>query len=152
METDHRKGDRKSMKYVWTSNLETGHKIVDEQHKALVGTFNELLDASAKGEGCKELEHTIDFLMDYTKKHFVAEEDLQLKYQYPEYEHHRQLHQEFTKIMQELCGRLREEGPNMSLLGRVNREMGDWLILHIKIEDAKLVKFIKEKEAQSKKE
>lgn len=40
----------------------------------------------------------------------------------------------------------------MSLLGRVNREMGDWLILHIKIEDAKLVKFIKEKEAQGKKE
>ncbi len=140
------------MKYVWTSNLETGHEIVDKQHKALIEAYNELLDASARGEGYKELEHTIDFLMDYTQKHFGAEEDLQIACQYPEYEHHKELHQEFTKIMQALCERLKKEGPSMSLLGRVNREMGDWLILHIKIEDVKLVKYIKEREAENRKE
>ncbi len=36
-----------------------------------------------------------------------------------------------------------EEGPTLSLLGRVNREMGDWLISHIKGEDKILAEYIK---------
>ncbi len=73
------------MKYVWTQDLETGNEIVDKQHKALIEAFNSLLDASMKGYERQELGQTINFLVEYTKKHFSDEEDLQVRYRYPDY-------------------------------------------------------------------
>ena len=49
--------------------------------------------------------------------------------------------------MREIGEKLLEEGATMKLLGRVNREMGDWLILHIKIEDVRLARYIREHSA-----
>ena len=131
------------MKYVSTQDLETGNEIVDKQHKALIEAFNSLLDASMKGYGRQELGQTINFLVEYTKKHFSDEEDLQVRYRYPDYKRHKKLHDDFNVTVQELCGKLMEEGPTLSLLGRVNREMGDWLISHIKGEDKILAEYIK---------
>lgn len=135
------------MKYVWTQNLETGNEIIDSQHKALIEALNTLVDATMRGCGCQELRQTVEFLEEYTRKHFADEEVLQLEYQYPDYESHKKKHEEFFQVVQEIGEKLSEEGATMKLLGRVNREMGDWLILHIKIEDARLAQYIREQSA-----
>lgn len=135
------------MKYVWTQNLETGNESIDLQHKALIEALNRLVDATMRGCGCQELKQTVEFLEGYTKKHFADEEALQLTYQYPDYESHKKLHEEFCETVREIGEKLLEEGATMKLLGRVNREMGDWLILHIKIEDVRLARYIREHSA-----
>ena len=123
------------MQYEWSSALETGYPEIDEEHKQLVSTLNDLLIACGCGGHRSELKKTLDFLVSYTVKHFADEESFQLRYKYPDYERHKQLHENFKAVATDLARRLLEEGATISLLAEVQSSLGDWLVNHIKGED-----------------
>ena len=126
------------MTYVWSDEYATGYTEIDEQHKQLFKAVNELVLACSSGQGRKKLDPTIKFLVDYTVKHFTDEENLQIKYQYPDYEAHKKHHEDFKKTALELTKELQEEGSSIVLVGKVNSIIGNWLISHIQQEDKKV--------------
>ena len=67
------------MAFTWSSALETGHSVIDSQHKELISAVNSLLSACRQGQGVAKVEETLDFLVSYTKRHFGDEEALQVK-------------------------------------------------------------------------
>jgi hemerythrin len=81
-------------------------------------------------------------LSDYTVKHFNYEEGLQQKHKYPGYAEHKKLHEGFKATVAELAKALDEEGASISLLGKVNSNIGSWLIAHIRFEDKKIAAHI----------
>jgi hemerythrin-like metal-binding protein len=125
-------------KYKWTPDLETGHELIDSQHKELIKALADLVDACSTGKGRAVLESTLDFLADYTAKHFGDEEALQLEYKYPDYPNHKKLHEGFKKVVANLGRQLKAEGATISLVGKVNTQIGGWLVNHIKREDTKV--------------
>jgi hemerythrin len=126
------------MTYAWTPDLETGNNLIDSEHKELFRAINDLLTACKSGQGKTALEKTLDFLSSYTVKHFGDEENLQVKYGYPDYPNHKQLHTAFVKFVHDLCAKIKAQGPTTVLLGQVTTGVGDWLINHIKREDVKV--------------
>jgi hemerythrin len=128
------------MQYAWSSELETGYRSIDEQHKQLVLSLNELLAACQHGKHRYELDKTLDFLLVYTTTHFADEEEFQLKHKYPEYERHKRLHDDFKVVASELVQRLMREGATISLIAEVHSTIGDWLVNHIKGEDLKIAR------------
>lgn len=46
----------------WTSNLLTGHELIDSEHKKLFSHFNELYEHIRVGEGHDEIIVIFDFL------------------------------------------------------------------------------------------
>lgn len=131
----------------WTPDLETGNSIIDAQHQQLIAAVNNLFATRQKsGKGRKEVEQTMDFLVEYTVRHFSDEEALQQKYGYPEYSAHKQLHAEFKKKARELAGELYKFGPLEDLVNNVCVVIGRWVVNHIKAEDFKLVEYIRSKE------
>jgi hemerythrin len=112
--------------------------LIDAQHKELIQAVNNLLAACASGKGRASLNETLDFLLNYTVKHFSDEEKLQVQYHYPDYTNHKKLHDGFKVVVTNLSRQLKTEGPTIALVGKVNASIGDWLVSHIKREDKKV--------------
>lgn len=126
------------MAYAWTKDLETGNATIDTQHKQLIKAINDLLEACTAGKGRSVLGSTLDFLSDYTAKHFSDEEKLQTQSGYPDYINHKKLHEGFKATVRDLGQQLKTEGATIPLLSKVNSNIGGWLVNHIKKEDTKV--------------
>lgn len=133
------------MAYTWDKNLETGNAMIDQQHKELIRSMNNLLEACSKGKGRAEIQSTLDFLSRYISKHFSDEEALQRKYAYPDYENHKKAHEDFKKTVAEMAAEYEQSGTSIVLVAKINSSVSSWLINHINREDAKIARHIKEK-------
>lgn len=132
------------MAYAFNKDLETGNKMIDEQHKELFIAINNLLEACSKGKGRTELEATLEFLNGYVAKHFGDEEKLQLATKYPDYKNHKQYHEGYKKVVADISNELKKTGPTIVLVGKVNTSIAEWLINHIKREDVKVAAHVRE--------
>ena len=131
--------------FVFDKSLETGNPIIDSEHKSLIDAINSLLDACASGHGRDKIFQTMQFLLDYTEKHFSHEEKLQQQSGYPDYANHKQLHEGFKRTVRQLAEDFNKKGPTVELVSRVNTQVGTWLVAHIKREDVKVAAHIKSK-------
>lgn len=128
--------------FAWSKDLETGNPLIDAEHKELIQAINRLLEACAAGKGRDELSGTIDFLTQYTRTHFIHEEELQMRYGYPDYANHKRFHETFIKVVERLAARLKEEGATPQLMTEINKQMVVWLLNHIKCENARVAEHI----------
>jgi len=131
------------MAYQWNKAWEIGYPLVDAQHKMLIHKYNSFIVACASGKGKVELMGAINFLLSYTVEHFSDEEALQIQINYPHYDKHKMQHDTFKMGAEKLASRLEKEGPSARLVVQFNADIGDWLIRHIKTEDARLTSYIK---------
>jgi len=129
------------MTITWSEELEVGIELMDTQHKELIEKFNTLMNACSTGRGREELESSLDFLCDYTVKHFSDEEELQRQINYPEFEKHKELHDNFKATVANLAAQFKDEGPSSGLVVKFTTDVGDWLIKHIKREDTKVASY-----------
>lgn len=126
----------------WKESLLVGVPQIDDQHRKLVVSIDRLMEACMQGKGRSTIKETLIFVITYTKEHFHDEEKLQAKYEYPERIAHKLLHEQFIKDINVILRDLQQAGPNVSLTGRVNKTLVDWLINHISTEDKKLGEYI----------
>jgi hemerythrin len=131
------------MRYVWDGSLATGQAMIDEQHQKLFAAINDLLETCEKGKGKEELQKSLNFLNDYTIKHFFDEEELQKKYNYPDYPNHQKLHTAFKETVRQLYHKLIMSGATDALIQEVQQEIGGWLVNHIQVQDKKIAAHIK---------
>lgn len=138
------------MAFAWTREMETGNAQIDAEHKELIQACNNLLAACAAGTGKEELAQTVDFLKQYTQTHFLHEEGLQIESGYPDYKNHKKYHEALMRVVDNLAARLKEEGPTLQLVGEINKQLGIWLINHIKTEDTKVAQHIRDWEGRDR--
>ena len=131
------------MAYAWSPALETGHPLIDSQHKELIKAINALFEECMRGTAADQIDKTVDFLVSYVKRHFSEEESLQRQSNYPDYQNHRKLHEEFSKMVSELAAGLKQSGPTSTMIHKLIRSVGDWFISHIQQQDAKVAAHIK---------
>ena len=131
----------------WTPDMATGDNNVDEQHKKLIDSLNQLFDAHKTGKGSKEVKRMMIFLVDYTVKHFSDEEGILTKHKYPDLDRHKKIHADFTvtakNMLQDLLQDISKGGPSDEFITDVYVAVGRWVINHIKGEDVKWAKFLK---------
>jgi hemerythrin len=132
------------MAFTWSSALETGHSVIDSQHKELINALNNFLAACQQGQAADKVGTTLDFLASYTKKHFSEEETLQQKSHYPDYANHRQYHEQLIKVIAELSAELKQAGATPILVNKVIRNVGEWLVSHIQQQDTKVAAHLKQ--------
>lgn len=125
------------------STLETGDGTVDDQHRTLIGLFNELYDASVSGTAEDVVHATLLKLSEYTREHFAAEQRLMVTAKYPP-EHvmtHVDEHVKLARKTSELVtdharGDLTTILPLASLLQ-------EWLATHIRVHDRALIDHVR---------
>ena len=122
----------------WSKEYELGNDFVDSQHKRLFELVNNISAACNDGQDVKKLNETLDFLLQYTVQHFADEEAFQIKCNFPDYERHKQLHEDFKETVTEKVAEFREKGSTKYLSDTVNKIVVKWLVNHILMEDMKI--------------
>ncbi len=116
---------------------------VDIQHKKLIGLINQLYDAMRIGKGREVLGSVLTELVHYTIYHFSTEERLFREYGYPEYDEHKQIHDDLTRKAKELKESF-DRGNKMITID-VMLFLSNWLNVHILEVDKKYSEFLNSK-------
>ena len=122
----------------WNTSLETGHTIVDTDHKQLIAQLNALSDALHEGEGREKITGMIVFLNSYAREHFAREEAHMQRIGCSAYAENCQAHRQFTSKLDGWVEKLRSSGASTSLVLEVHREASAWIRNHIIGCDCKL--------------
>ncbi|MDR2471329.1 MAG: bacteriohemerythrin [Treponema sp.] len=134
--------------YRWDDSFVTHVNLIDARHQRLFEAINRLLDACEQGKGQEELRKSLAFLSNYTVKHFSEEEVLQKRYGYPDIEGHHQLHEAFKETVRHLASDLEANGPSEELIERLKKEVGGWLVIHVKQVDIKMAQILRDNGAE----
>ncbi len=123
----------------WKDDYEIGIPDIDRQHMRLVELINKLYMAMEVGTA-DETGKVLQGLIEYTVSHFADEEQLQERHGYPGLDGHRKLH---TELVAEVLGYVKrfqadEPGVEANLMWFLK----DWLLNHIRMQDAKIAKHI----------
>jgi len=135
----------------WTSSLATGNQLIDKQHQELFKRMEKLLESVNSGNGPKCVSDAITYLESYAFHHFKAEEELQRKNNYPEFEAHKEQHRIFMEDIARLRGDLDRKGTSAELQMKAIASVGNWICNHINIRDKALADYIQKQHETAEK-
>ena len=125
----------------WAKSFETGHPIIDGQHKNLFTMVNNLHTAMLEGHQKLILIETMEKLASYVAAHFTTEENLMIANSYPDYITHKQIHEELKEQAEKLIHLFYLN--KVDLTATVSKFLSDWLQHHIKEIDCKFIDWLK---------
>jgi hemerythrin len=117
----------------WRADLATGLPKLDEQHKEIFRRAEILVDRNRAGQ----IPETLNFLVQYTGRHFGAEENAQVSIGYPGLEAHRKDHAVFTRRFRELKKRFEtaDQARQAEAAKEAARFLVEWFRTHIMNQD-----------------
>lgn len=127
----------------WSDDYSIGIESIDEQHKGFFEAAHRLYDRILNCEGEKIAEESVEFLREYAKQHFQAEEAFMARHGYPRLEQHKKLHTEFLEELDRLLDELDVFGPSQHLADRALEISQEWLVQHITEEDSLYAQYVK---------
>jgi hemerythrin len=86
--------DREDIK--WDDKYSIGISMIDEEHKKLIGILNKAIFAKEHNDNPEEIKEVLGEMDEYSHKHFSIEEAYMIKFNFPEYQSHRNEHLDFT--------------------------------------------------------
>jgi hemerythrin-like metal-binding protein len=127
----------------WDESLVTGHRVVDDQHRAIIGLINEFADANLGQRESEQVAAVLVRLSDYVSTHFAEEEHLMSRYGYSAEltREHREEHLKLSERTRQLilAHRTGEDATVRDLIAL----MQQWLSEHIMKVDRRLVDHVK---------
>ena len=128
-------------KLEWDEKYSVGVVEIDDQHKRMFATINELLDSINTGTTEEHIGNVIESLIKYKIFHFATEEKYFKEFNYEGAEDHIEKHQEFT----EKLSQMKEKYPryNVDFAFELIDFLEDWLIDHLMTTDQKYVECFK---------
>ena len=126
-------------KLSWSKDLETGIKIIDEQHMRIVEYINILEDVK-ENDDRERVAEVLDELVHYTVSHFSFEESLLEKAEYGFTDPHKKVHTLFINKVNEFNERFKA---GEDVANEISSMLQRWLVGHIKKEDQDYVATVK---------
>ena len=127
----------------WTSSLSIGVPMIDDQHKTWFEKADKLFEAGRNNQAKEYVGELLNFLEDYTKKHFADEEKYMLSIKYPAYGEQKAAHTEFIRQLAKLRSDYAASGGNLLVILNANQLVLQWLTQHISTMDKKIGQFAK---------
>lgn len=119
----------------WSEKYSVSDERMDKQHQWLFEIFNQIQNLDIKKES-HILNLIVDELVDYTEVHFREEEKIMEDLNIPGLAHHKNLHDNFRKMVINFKNQLNREKPD-ELMSSLLGEIRTWFTNHILIEDKK---------------
>ena len=125
----------------WMQSLSVGVPMIDEQHKTWFEKADKLFEAGKNHQAKEYVGELLNFLEDYTKKHFADEEKYMLSIKYPAFGEQKAAHAEFIRQLAKLRGDYAASGGNLLVILGANQLVLQWLTQHISNMDRKIGQF-----------
>jgi methyl-accepting chemotaxis protein/hemerythrin len=127
----------------WTDELSVGVRLIDEQHKVLLGLINELNAAMRARKSDAVMADIVARLKEYTVKHFGQEEEFFDRYGYPDTRQHKEIHAKLVQQVLDFEAALKSGKAKVTM--DFMRFLKDWLVGHIMGTDKKYGPFLNSK-------
>ena len=132
--------------FAWDSDLETGYEALDSQHRCLFELANGIeLAVEQHPEDTEVAVDAVYGLIDYVLEHFQNEEAIMARYHYPDADQHKALHVQLGAETMTIAARCMSGETPMPL--ELASFMRTWLYDHIRVQDMRLVAFIRHTDA-----
>jgi len=119
----------------WNEQFETGHSVIDSQHRMLISYINRLEELSRSRYPIKdEVElffRFMDFLENYVITHFTEEENCMLRFRCPAHKENMIAHTEFLDFFRGFKLRLEVEGYSSEAVQQLYAACVAWIVRHI---------------------
>lgn len=126
----------------WMNELLLGMEPFDTEHKGLFQLIDDLDQALRARQADAVLDILLEELENYTKTHFLHEEELFSKIAYPKMDEHTAEHLRFTNDIASFRQDLFQV--QVGLPVKVSSYLRDWLRTHIKVKDKDYGDFARE--------
>src|SRR5690242_9857760 len=113
----------------WKPNDSVDLGMIDQQHKELLETAEELHQALSRADGLAVAENIFTRLIDYVSNHFSAEEKLMEQYRYHQIKPHQAEHREFESKL--LAFQQEFHGGRQSLVTTLLPYLQNWIKGHV---------------------
>ncbi len=80
----------------WNDKYSVGISMIDEEHKKLFGILNKAILAKGNNDNPDELREVLREITKFALTHFKTEETCMKKFNYPEYQDHKEEHRGFS--------------------------------------------------------
>lgn len=123
----------------WDESIEVGIEDIDEQHQRLfrIGRdLEQLILTDCKAADGRQILDMLCAIREYMTYHFYTEEKILKETNHPEYESHRQQHENFKKTINAVDYEKLLENPTQEL-NKIRVYLQEWLFDHILHEDKK---------------
>ncbi len=121
----------------WEDKFSVGISMIDEEHKKLIGILNKVIFAKGHNNNPEELREVLRELTNYALTHFKTEEAYMKKFNYPEYQDHKEEHREFSIETIAYHDKLIEG--DFQIANEILEYLKWWLVNHIQVTDKKYV-------------
>jgi hemerythrin len=119
----------------WSDQFETGHPLIDAQHRMLFSYINRLEVMSQKtGFTREEFEYFlrfVEFLENYILVHFKNEEQCMYRFRCPAHQDNLHSHREFLEFYREFALRLDSKGCGPEAVKELYHFCSNWVRQHI---------------------
>jgi hemerythrin len=133
------------MSFKWSEDLSTGIHDIDAQHIALIGQFNDLMEACAQKKGKDEVARFLTFLTGYVNQHFDDEERAMARNVYDGIEVHIKEHEQYRRQLAMLKDDVIKRGMTDQVVSEAVWVAADWFISHIKRTDLAMAAALRSK-------
>ena len=123
----------------WTTDLNTGIDVIDQQHRKIVDYINQLETCNRLNDR-RVIGQVLTELVDYTVSHFAFEEKLQTDVGYKLAGPHKSIHELFIRRVSKYRQRY-DAGEDVA--GQLHSMLKTWLVHHIKRDDSAYVSSVK---------
>ena len=122
----------------WNENFNTGHELIDEQHRTLVKLLNELARTLVE-QNYSVVNSSFDELAAYANVHFADEEAVWLKYYGDDswFSSHQRKHAAFMPKVNELKEKSADK-PLPAIVEDIMKFLVHWLAFHIIYDDKRM--------------
>jgi hemerythrin len=111
----------------------------------LIERTNAIAEAVENQRGLEKILQTLNFMIEYTEFHFSAEENVMKENDYPKFDEHHKLHEDFKQRLGLMVQDFEDEGATSGLSEEITSYLTNWLVNHIKGIDTELGKILREK-------
>lgn len=122
----------------WGSRFETGHPLIDAEHKEIFRKLDAIESAIEVGAGREVIVELIGTLQKYALQHFSREEEHMLEVRCPAYGENCVAHRVFEKKFNGWIHLLCTSGSSVTLVQDIRRETSTWIEGHIVNIDCRL--------------
>ena len=127
----------------WNERYETGNEVVDSEHREIFSLVKKVL-SDVFTDRTESIAASLEFLTDYTMRHFGHEESLMDESSYPEMDKHKRQHRVFARKVANLNTKLNGENCEIDISLEINETVVNWLVEHVLSSDKLLADHYKE--------
>jgi hemerythrin-like metal-binding protein len=127
--------DREGIK--WDDKYSVGISMIDEEHKKLIGILNKAIFAKKHNDNPEEIQEVLREMTNYVLTHFKTEETYMIKFNYPEYQDHKEEHHNFSIKTIAYFGKVIKG--DYQIANEIFEYLKRWLINHIQVIDKKYI-------------